>query len=793
MIRLSALLAVAALTACSPIRDNEALLGDEGASCESDRECGPTLACATNGECAEVGDPGTAGPRDPCTSDESCRFGLVCNGVGRCDDSETGSLGDRCQGSSGCEAPLVCDHGGSCVKPDADGTAADGESCEDDANCAFNLVCTSELLCGPLPLWSGVECDGDPLDGPPRVVFEVPRGTDDTDFYRLPYPNNARLSGGRLDLERYPGIGAGEEPGRTVGRYASALAETSDGFGPNAAVLFRFSAAVDYDSLEFSGDDPTFAFVDVTPGSDARGRRPRSRFFATTDRERYICHNWLGIRPSEGSALEAGHTYAVYFRTGLATSDGTLLEADGDFSALLSRTPPSHPALSAAWRRYQPFRGWLNQEGIPVDEIIGGTVFTVGNPQRFAEAMVSAVDVAPEIALEQPTLCDGGTASPCDAGGERVCGDLNPFFAEIHAKVKLPNYLQGMPPYVDWGGAILWEGDRPRLQRQEEVCVSVTVPLIEQPGGGYPVALFAHDAGGHFRTQVTRGLSARLARLGWATVSFDGVLQGPRSGGDSAPDAAATVALLENLDNVVLQRDQGLQALADLFAMARAIEGARLRTDQGTARLNRDKLVFFGHGRGAHAGMAFTAYDPRSIGAVFANPAAGMLDYLRQLQTPVNVGAELEIAFADPDLNGMHPGLHLMQAWLDPRDPVNYGRFLRQPPDGVTAKHVFMLYGAADPITPAAPMAHFAVAGRLERVGVEIDELKAIREVETSPAKGNVRTRDGVRTQVMKQYAGGDDFSGHDVVFESQPAIGDLNDFFRGLIEDDNGVPTIRD
>ena len=45
----------------------------------------------------------------------------------------------------------------------------------------------------------------------------------------------------------------------------------------------------------------------------------------------------------------------------------------------------------------------------------------------------------------------------------------------------------------------------------------------------------------------------------------------------------------------------------------------------------------------------------------------------------------------------------------------------------------------------------------------------------------------------MKQYAPDGDYDGHDVVFHHQEAIGDLNSFFGGLLEDPEGIPTIRD
>ncbi len=459
----------------------------------------------------------------------------------------------------------------------------------------------------------------------------------------------------------------------------------------------------------------------------------------------------------------------------------------------MSSTPPRHPALAAAWRRYHPLRSYLDENGIPVEEVVGGTQFTVGHPQVVAEAMHKAVSAGPQPQVTDLTFCDGGTPSPCRGGGERACGDINPFFSEFHAKVMLPNYLQGVAPYTRWGGGMLFEDGAPKLQRQEEVCAAITIPQTAPPESGWPVVLFAHDTGQHFRSFIVEEVAARLARKGWAVVSFDGVLQGARSG-DAPLDAAGVVGRLEDLENVSLQRDQGLQALADLFSMTRALSDTRVTTDLGNAGFDLEQSVFFGHGYGAHPGLAYIAYEPIGLGAVFSAPAAGMVDLLRLSRQPTNLSAELEIAFADPDLNGMHPGLHLAQAWLDPRDPVNFGRYVRRPPEGVRARHILMLYGAEDTITPPGPVGAFAVAARLERVGEELVPIDAVREVESGgPAQGNVRTTDGPRTQVVKQYAPDGDYDGHEVVFRHQEAIGDLNSFFGDLAQDPESAPTIRD
>ncbi len=775
------------LFACSPLQENPALLGEEGDVCADHNECGSGLVCNAEGECAEVGDPGTAGKNQACSEDGDCRMGLVCRGDVLCAPQQSGAAGDTCFTPQDCQDPLVCGHDGACAAPDGPGTGMEGSRCEDDEACAFGMVCTADGVCGPLPRWSGVDCDRDADDGPPRLLFEV-RQVGERDFFSLPFPNDIRrTAGGGLDLSGFPGVGAGEEPGAIIDRYLPAVTHSADGFSPNSAVLFRFSTGIDYDTLVFAGDDPTFAFVDVTPG-ESIGRRPRSRFFATTDRDRYICHNWLGIRPTEGSALEAGHTYAVYFKEGLKAADGTALVPDEDFAAVMGPSSPTHPALADAWQRYAPFRSWLATEGIPAEEVLGAAVFTVGHPQAPARAIRDAVysGVAPTV--EGLTLCDGGTPSPCGSSRDRACGDLNPFYAEIHGMVKVPGYLQGTPPFTDAGGNIVWEAGRPRLQRQDSVCAAFTVPLGDAPAGGWPVVLFAHDVGDHYRSFVSRELATRLARLGWAVVSFDGVLQGDRAG-DDRTDPGIILERLENLEHPNLQRDHGLQALADLFSVTRALRGTQVRNDLANGGFNVDKMVFFGHGRGALPGMAYITLEGSGVGAVFANPGAGMLDLLRLTRAPVNLGAELEIAFADPELNGMHPGLHLVQTWLDPRDPVNFGPAVRRPEEGIAARNILMLYGVGDEQIARGPQTHFAVAARLESVGPVLEEMDAVRAAETN--RGNVRTTDGARTQVVKQYDAGDG-DAHDIAFESEAAIGDLNQFFTGLFQDPEGLPTIQ-
>ncbi|MBU0553404.1 hypothetical protein KJ940_18170, partial [Myxococcota bacterium] len=697
-----------------------------------------------------------------------------------------GQEGEACQDQAGCVEGLLCGGAGRCVAPGGEGTGSAEAACEVSADCLKGLLC-AEGRCAVAPSWAGVECPAPP-DGPPRVLFALPRG-EAAPFFSLPFPNDARLVNGVVDLSGFPGLGAGDVPGALVGRYAGGVHEEIRGFSPNAAVIFRFSEPVNFETLTFGGDQPTFGFVDVTPDDPALGRRPRSRFFATTDRGRYLCHNWLGIRPSEGSPLEEGHTYAVYFRRGVEAESGAPLEPDEDFAAMTRPTPPTEPALAGAWRRYAPLRAWLAGEGLAGEDLVGATVFTVGTPSAQVKAMHAAARAAPSPILEDEILCDGGTPSPCDGGGAgRACGDVNGLYNEIHLRLRVPDYLTGEAPYDGAGGRVLFDqGGAPQEQRVGALCVAVTVPRGPQPDHGWPLVIFNHDTAEHYRSFIDRGVAARLARLNWAVLSFDRPLHGARFGLSLPPSPQAVIERVEDFTAAGRFRDLALQEVADLTALTRAFSNIRVRTDAGRQTFDPNLLAFFGHGRGAELGLPFLAFDGAIKAVVLAGAGGGVVDLLQYGAAPLDL-ARLSLAgLAEVELNGMHPGLHLAQAFLDVRDPVNYGALLRTPPEGVSGKHIFMLDGVGDQIAPKGTRNALAISMRLAQLGVGAEPLQSLSTIEGGVARGNARIRGADWTQLIKQYTP-DEGDGHQVAFTTVEAVGDLNQFFTELLA---GVPSV--
>src|SRR5262249_4041465 len=109
--------------------------------------------------------------------------------------------------------------------------------------------------CAPAPQafppFAGVKCEN---EGPFRVYFEVPRPSKPLkDFFRLPFPNDIRVTNGKLDLSDFPKPGPTPLGIALVQRYVAASTREFDGFSAIAPVTFRFSAAPDDAAMKADG------------------------------------------------------------------------------------------------------------------------------------------------------------------------------------------------------------------------------------------------------------------------------------------------------------------------------------------------------------------------------------------------------------------------------------------------------------------------------------------------------------------------------------------------------------
>ena len=775
-------------TGCQPWRANDAVPARAGENCSANVQCGAGLLCSRSGTCEAAGSTGTLGNGASCQEDTECQSDFVCNSRGQCRRPQSLVEDETCLATADCGAELVCSHEGLCAVGGQQGTAADGDDCSSEADCRLGLTCGIDGACTPRLTWQSGVCGQSSDSNTPGIRFVIPDLDTPVDFFSLPYPNDIRRQQTITDLSGFPGRDSFPIPAELLNQYISVNEQPRYGFGLNETVYFRFDGRIDYDTLEFGGIDKNFSFVNISPESRRYGLPPRSRFYATGSGDKYICPNWLGIRPSEGSPLTPLTTYAVIFRKGITDTNGVQLEPSVDFQRVVNDTPPTNATQLRAWEAYAPLRLFLAEKEIPIEDVIGATVFTTGNPVEQVLGAATTVNQRAVPSISDLTVCGNGVASPC--GGEgRGCAPTQPGFTEFHGRISLPNVLVGEPPYTEGGGFAQFRGRRPTVQGISQACVSFAVPDGEMPQSGWPTIIFGHDMGGNFRTAIDSGLAAELTRNGWVVVGFDGLLHGSRFGTGTPPSMDELRQALQNLDNPRLLRDQGVQAVVDLHAVTAYLKTGQLQANSTRITFDETRLVFIGMGHGAELAIPFITNESALTAAIITGAGASMVDVFRTVNHDHPMAVETGYRLADPEMQAMHPALQLFQSWLDPRDGQNYGALLRNPQDEVPRKHLFYLHDIdATEIAPKNVEA-LVTSMRLQLVGERLADTPKIPDADL-PAGEELRANVANSvTQGLKQFKRSGDQMNTSLL--TTPAVQeDLIYFLQGLLSD--GIPSIR-
>ncbi len=789
-----------------------------GDDCRPDQgDCRPGLTCR-DGTCQP---PGTKLEGAPCQLSGECQEGLYCGPRRTCVPAGEGIEGAPCTSTSDCIQGNVC------VLEGFFGTCRSawgndlGDPCSTETDCVAGLSCirspgAAEGVCGdPPPVdtdrappvagsWVGALCPEE-ASGTPVAHFRVPRGEpEDDDFYRLPFPNDVRRRGGRIDLTGHP------RPGDAlaldvVGRHLDAVSEDLDGFSINPVVYFRLSEQHDFDSL-----DGRVELINLQAGDPDFGRPHPSIAWLSTygSLSSYICPNWFAVRPAHGVPLKPSTTYGVIVRRGLRTASGTPFERAPDFEAMLTSTRPSgDEALASAWDAYAPLRAWI-AAGEDPDDLLVATVFTTQDVEALAAPLREAVRRTAPPEASDWTLCAEGVASPCDDGTPlRSCegsGETRGY-AEIHGRIELPIFQEGEAPYLapeDGGGIAPGpDGALPAEQRREAVCFALTVPTEQDPpDGGWPTVVALHGTGGSFRTAVASGLAEALAAEGVATLAIDLPQHGSRRGGsEQAPEY-----LFFNFANPRAARGNVLQGAADLFSLVRWATALSLEPEASpTGRpISLGPLALFAHSQGAtHASIALP-WEPTLRGAVLSGNGGDLTLSLLHKRNPVDIASLLPFALMDASREGrlraadFHPALAIFQAYYDAADPVAFARRIhRIPVADVGPHHLFLTYGLGDTFSPEPTMRAYARA-----TGATIVEPVLTRRDDGAPdtfglptapppLMGNVMAG-GVRyTVALRQYEPPEDTDGHFVAQREPDARADVLRFLLATLR--GGTPPV--
>ncbi|MDC0673190.1 alpha/beta hydrolase family protein [Nannocystis radixulma] len=688
----------------------------------------------------------------------------------------------------------------------------------------------------PPGFWPGVACapPAEEQEGTPRIYFDLDAGkVEGRDFFRLPFPLDARLKGGGVDLSGFPSPPADLDPafGHVVERWLSHLQSDLAGFAVNSAVLFRSTHGVDAPK--------GIVFVNIEAGHPGYGQKLEGLSYSAKNGDQsgnnYICRNWLAVETIDGVPLEPGVTYAVLLTDSMEPLGGGRFSPDADFSAMLNGSAPGDPLRKAAWDTFAPLRQFLdsaeNAAGVAVtrDRLIGGTVFTTAANNDVLAGAREAVRSAP-LWVSDLHACTAAGPSPCSAfvgltaeeRAERECGAASKDYREIHGRVRLPIFQEGVPPYADIGGRIDLEDGAPIQRSSLDACFSVTVPVGQAPEAGWPVLVYAHGTGGSFRSPIIDGTARALASRGFATIALEGVMHGERrndSDDDGEVGGLDLDQLVFNVYNPESARDTLVQGAIDQFTAVRLAEEWQDSLVLGGEMLHFDAsaLFFMGHSQGANSGALFLPFEPLVRAAVLSGGGAKLPRALLGKQEPkvenpvtgdwLAPRELLQLAFQErPDrpLDTPHPMLILLNTFVNRSDADNTAPLIRRRPlAGMPYRHILNYMGHVDSYSPLRAAGNLAIglgapiaganlfdppcddyADENERAACGWTSGKWLPEV-ALPVTGNVSGKLTAVTRMLPAPAGKD---GHYVAFE--PAeMARIAGFFASALAD--GVPTV--
>jgi predicted esterase len=786
-----------------------------GGACTSLADCRSGLTCSASQTCVPSGSVIQGGS---CVVSAECSPGNYCTQQGRCAAAGTQIAGGTCASEGDCGAGLLCAQSGLTGVCQAAGSGDIGRSCLATTDCMAGLLCIhSQCTKGFVAVKPPLVCNATPSLSP-RVLFHVPRATDPTtnmDFYALPFPNDIRITGGKVNLTGHPVPGATLLPFDVVERYLTAIETELTGFGANEAMYVRFSKP--FDTTRFPGDCGA-NLVDITPTSPTYGQNLGLTCTGTNANGSYICGPYVALRPLTGSPLRPGTTYALLVRGAIVDELGVPFGPDDDFTAMLAPTPPAAPELTAAYAAYQPLRDYISAGKVAAAELATAAVFTVQKYEEPLAGIAAAVAAAPAPQVTAIVRCDDPTAvSPCDdgkIGAEHTRGCLpadvaSTTYTTYQGTLLLPVLQNGVVPYLTPtdGGSIEYDSTGAAvIHGSEKVCFSLTVPKGAAPATGWPLVVYGHGTGGSYRSIVDLGLAndyaigvapaglgigidggvASVAPLPLAVFGFDGVMHGTRNGGS----AKAVGELVYNFLNPPAARDNALQAAADLLAIPRSLASfAGLGIP-----LDGSRLLLYGHSQGGNA-ASLVAARQSAYGAIVMSGTGGNLVYTLLGKTnPIDIPSVLPYLLGEPGpsaVNEYHPVLNLMQLYFERADSVNFARRLfTEPLADMTAHHVLHVYGTKDTYSVVATQRAYALAANFKVAPPGVDAYGLDFATGGPPFSNNeFFGRVGKLTALQIQYEPTAAYDGHFVSTQDPQARAAIQQMLVTAARD--GIPTV--
>ncbi|APR84251.1 Hypothetical protein A7982_09600 [Minicystis rosea] len=644
-----------------------------------------------------------------------------------------------------------------------------------------------------------------PLPGAVSVRFTIPRATDLSGIFDLPWPTELlRLPNGRPDLRAYPG-----RDSFLFGPYVDAAEEDVDGYALSPSIYFHFTAALTAPRLTadpkgtLSAASPVF-LVDVDPKSPDRGAFVPIEHRWYEGDLRYVPAHTLAVKPVRGFMLRPATLYAAVVRRDLAGSSAEL-GTPMDLEIVKWTSPRTDAREERARSLHADALDVVHALGVPRDRIAAVALFRTHAPHTVTSRLVDVIGHLPR--EKAPRVLDA-------AWSEHLSGTLEHApYATIEGTYCTPNFqghIERAPFLSEEGGRFMLDASgAPRVvdvptwsSYASPACGGLmharfvlTVPTASpMPKGGFPLMVSAHGTGGDARTFLGRDdFAGWAASQGIAVVSTDQPIHGrrgraPRPGSRepfSISIAGIPVQLTSDPRGIegafynplhpAAARDNLRQAAADLMVLARLFTSVDLAPylppERPAPRFDPTRVLAAGHSQGSQSVAVAGAVDPMIHGVILSGCGGDVrLGILKRSDIPIVPIFSALLGVAPDELDELHPLMSMVQMLADPIDPASYARFYWDPLPGRRRQMVLHYEGVTDTYTPPVTAEVLALALHARPVSQLVRPVPGIGELFPSLSEALTRA-DPARVLVQLAPTRGE--NGHFVLYH-EPGAAEL-------------------
>lgn len=627
-----------------------------------------------------------------------------------------------------------------------------------------------------------------------QAVMDLSADTTDRDhWYDLPWPSDLRRTAeGAPDYRGFP-----VPPTATLVRGVLEIAGQRQGFTALPVGFFRFSGALatraPTEVIPAEGSAPVL-LIDIDPRSPERGRLIPT-VAQTWDEDEYLPAHTLAVAAYPGFVLRPERRYAFVLTRALRDAAGAPVRASAAMASLRAGQTPAGDRGAAAQALYAPLWEALRAKGIDPATVVAATVFTTGDAPRELAALGDRVLQRHDVTIEDLRLATGESET------------RHPRFCQINARVRMPQFQRGEPPF-NTEGTFAFDADglpQPVTYAGHpgygDVPVVLTIPRRAMGAEGFPLVLYLHGSGGTSTSAVDRGTwrprSASHPCTGVATDAWQGVTgcftagEGPahvlaQRGFATASQAlpvnperlpGATSLAYLNFANLKAFRDtfrQGvlesrlfIEALGRVRIPASIIAqctGASLPAGVTEGRFDLSRLIAQGQSMGGMYTNLLSATEPR-VRAAIPTGAGGFWSYMvLRTQTVPNVERLLPVVVGTRSrLTHMHPTLALLEMAWEPAEPLVFvSRIARDPLPQHPVRPIYEAVGQGDSYFATEVYDATALAFGHPQLGAAVWPtmqtslaLDGISGLRSYPVSNNLRGADmAPYTGAVIQYAG---------------------------------------